>query len=104
MNTWLRLYTSVLDDPKVQRLPAEQFKGWVNLLALTKENDGLLPSIEDIAFRLRMTDEEAESLIETLVKRGLLESDGERLTPHNWNGRQYKSDVSTERVQRFRET
>jgi len=104
MNTWLRLYTSVLDDPKVQRLPGDQFKGWVNLLALTKENDGLLPSVEDIAFRLRMSDGEAEGLIETLVSRGLLETDGERLTPHNWNGRQYKSDVSTERVQRFRET
>src|SRR5262245_51109152 len=28
MSTWLRLYTSVLDDPKVQKLPPEQLMRW----------------------------------------------------------------------------
>src|SRR5262245_7226587 len=102
MNYWLRLYTSILDDPKVQRLQPEYFRGWVNLLCLAKEGDGLLPSIEDIAFRLRIPTEEAQSLTEELVKRGLLDSDGENITPHNWHGRQFSSDVSTERVQRYR--
>lgn len=85
MNYWLRLYTDVLDDPKVQRLEAEQFKGWVNLLCLAKEHDGLLPSLEDIAFRLRLTDEDAKRLVEVLVKRGLLDQTEDGLTPHKWN-------------------
>src|SRR5262245_52369151 len=102
MSQWLRLYTDILQNRKVQRLPPELFKGWINLLALTKENDGLLPSIEDVAFRLRMSDEEAESLIEALVERGLLESDGERLTPHNWDGRQYMDTTAAERAKRYR--
>ena len=102
MTTWLRLYTSVLDDPKVQKLSPEYFKGWINILALTKENDGILPSIEDIAFRLRMSDAEAEILVDMLVKRGLLETDGERLTPHNWDGRQYLDTTGADRAKRYR--
>lgn len=102
MNYWLRLYTGILDDPKVQRLEAEHFKGWINLLCLAKEHDGLLPSLEDIAFRLRMSEADAQNLIDELVRRGLLETKGNDLTPHNWHGRQFQSDVSTGRVKRFR--
>ena len=36
MTLWLRLYTEALHDPKVQRLPAKTFKGWINLLMLAK--------------------------------------------------------------------
>lgn len=99
---WFRFYTDALDDPKVQRLPAERFKQWVNLLCLAKEDDGLLPSTEDIAFRLRIPDTEARSLVEELAKRGLLDADGENFSPHNWHNRQFQSDSSTERVKRFR--
>ena len=101
---WLRLYTDILHDPKVQRLPDNRFKGWVNILCLAKENDGLLPSIEDIAFQLRISEAETESLVEELVSRGLLDlTQGGLLAPHNWDGRQFKTDVSTERVKRCRE-
>lgn len=106
MNYWLRLYTGILDDPKVQRLPAEYFKGWINLLCLAKENDGLLPSIEDTAFRLRTTEAEAQSLVEELAKRGLLDDTDDGITPHNWDGRQFKSDAgdgnAAERMRRYR--
>jgi hypothetical protein len=99
---WLRLYTDILNDPKVQRLSGEDFKGWINILALAKEHGGLIPPLEDVAFRLRTTEEETTRLVETLVKRGLLDTDGVNTTPHNWNGRQFESDSSTERVKRFR--
>ncbi len=94
MNYWLRLYTGILNDPKVQRLAPEHFKGWVNLLCLAKENDGILPTIEDIAFRLRTSDAEASELIDTLKARGLLDDYGDgQITPHNWAGRQYETDA-----------
>lgn len=92
MNYWLRLYTGILDDPKVQRLAPEQFKGWINLLCLAKENDGLLPSLEDTAFRLRISEAEAQSLVEVLANRGLLDHTDEGVTPHNWENRQFISD------------
>lgn len=34
---------------------------------------------------------------------GLVDQIGEKTEPHNWNGRQFQNDVSTERVKRFRE-
>ena len=100
MNPWFRMYTSVLDDPKVQKLPAETFRGWVNLLCLAKEHSGDLPSVDDISFRLRMSRKKAATLIEHLEKAGLIDGDGR---PHNWDERQFQSDGSTERVQRYRE-
>ena len=49
---WFRFYAEALNDPKVQRLDGETFKGWVNLLCLAKAHDGTLPDIPDIAFGL----------------------------------------------------
>jgi hypothetical protein len=38
---WLRLYSDVVSDPKVQRLPGEKFKAWVNLLCVASQHDGI---------------------------------------------------------------
>lgn len=99
---WFRMYACALNDPKVQRLAAPEFKGWVNLLCLAAENDGTLPCPVDIAFALRITDAEAEHLTATLLTSRLLEPAGCGFRPHNWDGRQFQSDTSTERVRRYR--
>ena len=96
---WLRFYVRTLNNPKVQRLPSSIFKGWVNLLCLAKETDGVLPAVEDISFRLRLSKSKAESLLSTLETSGLI--DGDRM--HDWDDFQYSSDSSTERVKRHRE-
>jgi len=103
MSQWFRFYESALDDPKVQRLTGETFKGWINLLCLAKRHDGRLPPHKDIAFALRKSDAETTKLLDALVSGGLLDRDDNGVTPHNWNSRQYKSDVSNERVKRYRE-
>ncbi len=101
--SWFRFYTDVLNDPKVQRLPAETFRAWVNLLCLAKEHDGVLPDLPDVAFALRVSEEEAGGWLDELESRGLLDRDElSRRFPHNWEGRQYASDSSTERVRRHR--
>lgn len=104
---WFRLYDEVADDPKVQSLPAEDFKGWINLLCIANRNDGRLPSIEAIAFGLRMDVIGARSLVDRLAIGGLIDKVkggpiGWYIAPHAWDKRQYKSDTSTERVKRFR--
>ena len=96
---WFRFYVRTLNNPKVQRLPSNIFKGWVNLLCLAKETDGVLPTVEDISFRLRLSKAKADDLISTLKTNGLI--DGNKL--HDWDDMQYPSDSSTERVQRYRE-
>lgn len=102
MSQWFRFYGESLNDPKVQRLPGETYKLWVNLLCIASQNDGVVKKGDDTAFQLRMMPEEAEEAIQALVKRGLLEDRGEFYVPHNWDKRQYKSDNSAERVAKHR--
>jgi hypothetical protein len=108
MARWFRLYSEVVNDPKVQRLPCEDFRAWINLLCLASENDGRLPSIDDVAFALRMTTDGALTVVERLSNAGLIDrlnggANGYHYAPHGWDKRQYKSDTSTERVKRFRQ-
>lgn len=105
MSRWFRMYSDVLDDPKVQKLPPPLFKVWVNILCLASKHDGELPSTDDIAFALRLDDEACEIALAELVKRGLLD-DADGLAPHNWDKRQFKSDsddTAAERQRRKRE-
>lgn len=107
MSRWFRMYSDVLDDPKVQRLPPDLFKAWVNLLCLASRNDGALPSLDDIAFALRMSQDVTRDIVRDLSQRGLLDG-SEELSPHNWSERQFRSDrdetaAERKRAQRKRE-
>lgn len=100
--TWFRLYNEVVDDPKVQQLPPALFRAWVNMLCLVSKHGAALPPLSDISYRLRVTPAKAESLRSELVAAGLFDEEDGSFYPHNWHGRQFKSDVSTDRVKRFR--
>lgn len=99
---WFRFYSDALDDPKVQRLPAELFKAWVNILCVASRHGGVLPSSEDIQFALRLSESEVGRVLDDLKARGLIDEVGDHLEPHNWSKRQYKSDNVTLRVQKNR--
>lgn len=103
MSRWFRFYDSALDDPKVQRLSGDLFKTWVNLLCLASRHDGVLPSDADAAFALRKSVPVLRGLLDDLHAAGLIDITETGASPHNWNVRQYKSDVSNERVKRHRE-
>lgn len=101
---WLRLYSDVVSDPKVQRLPGDKFKAWINLLCVASQHDGILPPLADLAFTLRNTEDKITALLDDLVEKGLIDvTSDDRYTPHNWASRQYKSDVSAERTKRYRQ-
>jgi hypothetical protein len=102
MSRWFRVYDDLVDDPKVQRLSGDQFKSLLNLWCLASQGGGFLPCPEDIGFKLRLSVEETVNLLGDFKKRGLLDQVHSRLQPHNWNHRQFRSDVSTARVKRFR--
>lgn len=102
---WFRVYAEMQRDPKVQTLPAETFRAWVNMLCLACEGSprGTLPSMEDLAFLLRYSESDLQSIVEQLTKKGLLETDASgRLRMHNWDQRQHASDTSTERTRKYR--
>ena len=103
---WFRFYNGAINDRKVQQLPAELFKAWVNILCLASATNkgGELPALEDMAFALRMGDEQVTEVLAALEKAGLIDRDeAGNLAPHNWHGRQRKSDDVAERVRHHRE-
>lgn len=102
---WFRFYHDAIDDPKVQRLPGDVFKFWVNLLCLASKSNQrgvVTASIEDIAFDVRLDDDTAATMMAELLRRGLIEEYAEGFAIHNWDARQFKSDDVSERVQRYR--
>lgn len=100
---WFRVYDDLVNDPKVQRLPDKLFKGLINLWCIASSRGGVLPAAEDIAFVLRQPLSSVTSMLAALAAAGLIDDDGTGMRPHNWNGRQFKSDVSTDRVKQHRE-
>lgn len=99
---WWRAYDEAADDPKLQRLPAELFRSWFNLVCIASRNNGVLPPLADIAFGLRKSEKDAKRALDALIEAGLFDVSETVIEPHNWRGRQYKSDVSTGRVRSFR--
>jgi hypothetical protein len=104
MSRWFRLYDEMLDDPKVQKLHPALFKVLVNIWCVASRNDGRLPSHADIAFALRMSEDETFRAVSKLADFGFIDTDaatGEQ-RPHAWDQRQFRSDVSTDRVRAHR--
>lgn len=100
---WFRFYADALHNPKVQRLPPETFKSWINVLCLAAESGGNLDQdIDNIAYSLRVDSSQAAKILSELEAAKLLDRTKRGLKPHNWDERQFRSDVSTSRVQKFR--
>ena len=99
-HTWLRLYTDILESPKVQRLPAATFRVWVNLLCLYKRADEAMPSVSEIAFALRMPEPDLVDAIDELVCARLLDQAGDTWEPHNWGERQFPTSTDRSRLRR----
>lgn len=99
---WFRFYNEVIDDPKVQRLSPSLFRTWVNLLCVASDGGGKLPSIDDLAFKLRMSVQDVQQHVDDLVLAGLFDILPDGIFPHNWDQRQFTSDSSTERVRKHR--
>jgi hypothetical protein len=101
---WIKLYIEILDDPKVGMMPEWLFARMIKLFLVAKEynQDGLLPPVSALAWRLRM---DAGSLSETLSALGLIGVVRE-MAPEIWLIVNFKkrqeAESSTERSQRFR--
>jgi hypothetical protein len=101
--TWFRLYNEVVDDPKVQQLPPRLFKNWINFMCMVSKGGGTLPPWKEVAYRLRTTESTAQKWLDELKEAGLFEEAEGAIYSHNWDHRQFRSDVSTDRVRTFRE-
>jgi hypothetical protein len=106
MTRWFRIYEDLVDDPKVQRLDPSSFKSLVNLWCLASANGGVLPPLDVIAYKLRISEKKAQRLVDHFKTETLLDEDQTGLHPHNWSARQHKSDfddpTAAERMRRYR--
>jgi hypothetical protein len=60
---WIKLYTELLDDIEFHQLDGRDAKTLILLWALASENGGALPPIKEIAFRLRLSEKEINSIL-----------------------------------------
>jgi len=102
MSRWFRFYDDAINDPKILKLSDKLHRVWIGILCAASKNNGDLPPLDDLALVVRMKPEKLRDALESLKKSGLIDEVEAVLKPHNWDKRQFKSDVSTERVKRFR--
>lgn len=101
---WFRFYTEALDSAKVQRLPSKLFKVWVNLLCVGAEFDGSLPDVEQLSFRIRISEEDLRKHLDKLHEFGLVDIDSAGLMRlHDWDEWQRIGDDSAIRSKRYRD-
>lgn len=96
-----KLWHDIIDDLKLGPLPGELKWRFVQLIILAgiQDQNGLLPELPDMAFRLRLTEEQLRSDLPTLARRELVElvrtPDGrERWLVTNWQKRQAPADTN----------
>lgn len=99
-NSWFRVYAEFATDPKVQSMSEAMQRRLMMLMCLRCSD--VLATLQDdeIAFALRLSDEELSETKVLFVRKGFID-EGWNLT--NWDKRQFVSDTSTERSRKHRE-
>ena len=67
---WIRLYRDLLDDPDYHTLTGEQAKALILLWLIASEDEnlgGVLPNVQKLSFRLRVSEEEMINIIHGLT-------------------------------------
>lgn len=99
---WFRFYADAMRHPKVARLPDPLFRLWVELLCVASENDGHIPPADDLKHMLKRRLDHLLRGLDDLIRASLIDPLEAGYEPHGWAKRQYKSDVSTDRVRKHR--
>lgn len=101
---WFRVYSEIINDPKLLLLAPSDRWYFISVLALKSAGilDQTPPEKLDrvICQQLRLTAVEWEECARRLQEEGLI---GDDYQPLSWDKRQYKHDSSTERVRKYRE-
>lgn len=98
-NQWFRMYSEFATDPKVQMMSEAYQRRFLMVLCLRCSNDDVTLHDEEVAFQLRISNEEWTETKRTFLAKNLINEDN---TPAAWNRRQFASDSSAERVARHR--
>jgi DnaD/phage-associated family protein len=101
---WLKLYYEMLDDPKIGKLSPVLRWRFIECLLVAGETDegGLLPDVNEMAWRVRESGERYETELNELTNVGLLSRVDGRYLVTNFSNRQ-QAVSGAERVARYRE-
>lgn len=100
-NQWFRMYAEFATDTKVQMMSEVDQRRFVMVLCMYCAcNDGVTLHDDEIAFQLRISNEQWSATKAVFIAKNLLNEDNR---PAAWDKRQFVSDSSTERVARHRE-
>ena len=99
-NPWFRMYAEFATDPKVQMMSEADQRRFVMLLCLRCSNDDVTLHDDEVAFQLRISNDEWSRSKALFLQKGLINEDN---TPTSWNKRQFVSDSSAERVRKHRD-
>ena len=92
---WFRMYGEFATDPKVQMMSEADQRRFVMLLCLRCSNDDVTLHETEIAFQLRISNEEWATSKATFMSKGLIDDE---CKPVAWDRRQFVSDSSKSRV------
>ena len=101
---WIKIYHEILDDPKMGRMSDMLWRRTIELFLIAGEqdNEGHLPKLGDMAYRLRLSDDELSKDLDELQKMNIIHSDDGAWIVTKFAERQLPvSDA--ERMRRFRE-
>ena len=101
---WIKTYLDILEDPRLARLSDKLWRraSELSVLAGKTGNDGALPSVEDMAWRLRLTEDELLENLRSLEQSEIVFEQ----QPGKWFVTGFKERQvceSYERVKRYRE-
>jgi len=98
-NEWFRMYHVFATDPKVQMMSEAHQRRFVMLLCLKCSNGDVTLHDDEIAFQLRISNDEWEQTKQAFISKNLITKDNH---PVAWDKRQFVSDSSAERVAKHR--
>lgn len=99
-NPWFRMYHEFATDPKVQMLSEADQRRFVMLLCLRCCNGDVTLHDDEVTFQLRISADEWSATKSVLTSKNLIDENNH---PTAWDRRQYVSDQSNSRVQKYRE-
>jgi hypothetical protein len=96
---WFRLWTDILDDPKMSRLSDDEYRAFTYLLAMAaaEEKEGHIPyDASDISWRIRLPLDLIKRSLDKLLSLEIIGPNGNGWKFIHWEKRQFKSDDRSE--------
>lgn len=99
---WIKLFIEILDDPKMGRMSDTLWRRTIEIFLLAGDNcnNGTLPEMGEMVWRLRLSEDVILETLNKLQTMGIVQQDGDGWNVVNFVKRQ--TSESLERVRRFR--